>query len=57
LWANLLLLESCAELIGEQLGGTIIGTYGSDQDTLQHIVTSERSDYSRISTDQPQSLS
>ncbi|MBW7884165.1 MAG: DinB family protein [Caldilineaceae bacterium] len=50
LWANLRLLERCAELTPEQLNGTAIGTYGSIYDTLHHIVTAEQSYLSRIST-------
>ena len=53
LWANLRLLERCAELTGEQLDATITGAYGAIRDTLQHIVTSEQSYFSRISTGQP----
>ncbi len=52
LWANLRLLERCAELTSEQLDATTSGTYGSIRDTLQHIVTAERSYFSRISTGQ-----
>jgi uncharacterized damage-inducible protein DinB len=52
-WANLRMLESCAKLTDEQLDGTLIGTYGSVRDTLQHVVTSEQSYFSRISTGQP----
>ncbi|MEX2143520.1 MAG: DinB family protein [Anaerolineales bacterium] len=52
LWANLRILERCAELTGEQLDGSITGTYGSIRDTLQHIVTAEQSYFSRISTGQ-----
>jgi len=52
-WANLRLLERCAELTSEQLDATISGTFGSIRDTLQHIVTSEQSYFSRISTGQP----
>jgi len=52
-WANLLLLERCAGLSNQQLDATISGTYGSIRDTLQHIVTAERSYLSRISTGQP----
>jgi uncharacterized damage-inducible protein DinB len=52
LWANLRLLERCAELTGDQLNATISGTYGSIHDTLQHIVMSEQSYFSRISTGQ-----
>ena len=53
LWANLRLLEQCAELTSEQLDATIPGSYGSIRDTLQHIATSEKSYFSRISTGQP----
>ncbi len=53
LWANLRLLERCAELTPDQLEATIPGAYGSIHDTLQHIVTAEQSYFSRISTGQP----
>jgi uncharacterized damage-inducible protein DinB len=53
LWANLSLLERCAELTSEQLEAGIVGAYGSIRDTLEHIVTAEQSYYSRISTGQP----
>ena len=53
LWANLRLLERCAELTDEQLDAAIPGAYGSIRDTLEHIVTAERSYLSRISTGQP----
>jgi uncharacterized damage-inducible protein DinB len=53
LWANLRLLERCAELTNDQLDASIPGTYGTIRDTLQHIVTSEQSYFSRISTGQP----
>jgi len=52
LWANLRLLESCTELTEEQLARDLLGTYASVRDTLQHIVTSERSYFARISTGQ-----
>jgi uncharacterized damage-inducible protein DinB len=52
LWANLRLLEKCAELSDEQLDASIVGTYGGIRNTLQHIITSERSYFSRISTGQ-----
>jgi uncharacterized damage-inducible protein DinB len=51
-WANVRILERCAGLTDEQLAATIAGTYGSIRDTLQHIVTAERSYFSRISTGQ-----
>jgi len=53
LWANLRLLEHCAELTPEQLEATAVGGYGSIRQTLEHIVTAERSYLSRISTGQP----
>jgi uncharacterized damage-inducible protein DinB len=53
LWANLRLLERCAELTPDQLEATISGAFGSIHDTLQHIVTAEQSYFSRISTGQP----
>jgi len=53
LWANVRILERCAELTAEQLDAAIVGAYGSIRDTLQHIVTAERSYVSRISTGQP----
>ncbi len=53
LWANLRLLDQCATLSSEQLDASISGAYGSIRDTLQHIVTSEQSYFSRISTGQP----
>jgi uncharacterized damage-inducible protein DinB len=40
-------------LTAEQLDATIVGTFGAIRDTLQHIVTAERSYFSRISTGQP----
>ena len=53
LWANLCLLERCAELTSEQMDTRIPGSRGSIHGTLQHIVTAERSYFSRISTGQP----
>lgn len=52
LWANLRLLECCANLTNEQLNSTVIGTFGSLHDTFQHIVTAEQSYFSRITTGQ-----
>ncbi len=52
LWANLRLLERCAELTDEQLSATVPGAYGTIHDTLQHIVKAEQSYFSRISTGQ-----
>ena len=53
LWANLLLIERCAQLTAEQLEATTIGAYGSIGDTLRHIVRAEQSYFSRISTGRP----
>ena len=53
-WANLTLLERCAELTDDQLEATVSGTFGSIRDTLQHIVTSEQSYLYRIQTGQSQ---
>ena len=52
LWANLSLFERCASLTPEQLNATIASAYGSIIVTMQHIVTSEQSYFSRISTGQ-----
>ena len=53
LWANIRILERCAELNIEQLNASISGTYGSIHETLQHIVSAEQSYFSRISTGEP----
>jgi uncharacterized damage-inducible protein DinB len=53
LWANERLIELCAGLSDEQLDATLLGTFGSIRDTLQHIVSAERSYFSRISTGLP----
>jgi len=52
LWANLGLLERCAELTSQQLDASIVGGYGSIHDTLEHIVKAEQSYFARISTGQ-----
>jgi uncharacterized damage-inducible protein DinB len=41
LWANLLVLDKCAELSEEQLDTEVPGTYGSILSTLLHIVGAE----------------
>jgi len=41
LWANLRLLDACAELTPEQLEATIEGTYGRIQDTFVHLLAAE----------------
>jgi uncharacterized damage-inducible protein DinB len=40
-------------LTDEQLAASLVGTYGSIRDTLEHIVRAERSYFSRVSTGQP----
>ncbi|GER87827.1 hypothetical protein KDW_19890 [Dictyobacter vulcani] len=41
LWANLRLLDACAELSDAQLDATMIGTFGSIRETLMHMFASE----------------
>jgi uncharacterized damage-inducible protein DinB len=53
LWANLRILEACRDLADEQLSTSLLGTYGTIGDTLRHIVSAERSYFTRISTGQP----
>lgn len=53
LWANLRLLDRCAQLTDDQLSARIPGSYGTIRETLQHIVRAEQSYFSRISTGQP----
>ncbi len=53
LWANLRLLERCADLTSEQLAASIPGARGSIRDTLEHMTTAEQSYFSRISTGKP----
>ena len=52
LWANLRLLERCADLTPDQMEVTMVGAYGSIYETLEHIVRSEKSYFTRISTGQ-----
>jgi uncharacterized damage-inducible protein DinB len=53
LWANLSMLERCAELTSEQLDASTPGAFGTIRDTLQHFVSSEQSFLYRIRTGQP----
>jgi uncharacterized damage-inducible protein DinB len=53
LWANMVLLERCAQLTDEQLDTTVVGTYGTIRDTLQHITRAEQGYFNRVSTGQP----
>jgi uncharacterized damage-inducible protein DinB len=41
LWANLRLLDACAQLSDAQLDATTIGTYGSVRETLMHLFAAE----------------
>lgn len=41
-WANLQLLAFCAKLPAEQLAWTVPGSFGTIQQTLQHIVGAEQ---------------
>ncbi|HEY4383057.1 MAG TPA: DinB family protein [Ktedonobacteraceae bacterium] len=41
LWANLRLLDACAQLSDAQLDATMIGTFGSVRETLVHMFSSE----------------
>lgn len=41
LWANLRLLDVCAQLSDEQLDATMIGTFGSIRETLMHLLSSK----------------
>lgn len=50
LWANLRLLEACADLSEDQLAASIPGSQGSIRETLEHIVGAEMGYYTRIST-------
>lgn len=52
-WANLMLLEQCAKLSDEQLDSTIVGTFGTIRETLEHIMLSDQSYIHRISTGKP----
>lgn len=54
LWANLRLLEACADLDEQQLAATVTGTYGSIYDTLTHTLRAEQSYLRRLSGKQPE---
>lgn len=41
LWANLCLLDACAQLSDAQLDATATGTYGSVRETLIHMLVAE----------------
>src|SRR5262245_20547636 len=48
-WANLRLLDTCADLSNEQLDATLSGTFGSVRETLMHLLSSEEG-YARTLT-------
>ncbi len=50
LWANLQLLDICADLSDEQFDSTLDGIFGSIRETWQHIARAERAYFSRVST-------
>lgn len=49
-WANLRLLDACADLDGEQLEAGVPGVYGTLIDTLRHVVGGDAS-YLHLLTD------
>jgi uncharacterized damage-inducible protein DinB len=55
LWANLRLLDACAQLTDEQLGTTAPGTYGSIHDTLVHLFRAEAGYLARLQNREPES--
>ncbi len=52
LWANLRLLKICADLDQARQSASIAGAYGSIRETLEHLVLSEQSYFSRIRSGQ-----
>ena len=48
IWATSKMLERCVEMTSDQLGLTAPGTFGSILDTLDHLVSSDRSYLSRL---------
>ncbi len=55
LWANMRLLDACADLTEGQLGASVPGTYGSIRDTLTHILGAEERYIARLTGQQPPS--
>ena len=53
LWANEHLFAICSGLSEEQLNSSVLGTYGSIYDTLEHIAIAERSYWHRLMTGKP----
>jgi uncharacterized damage-inducible protein DinB len=56
LWANLGLLDTCAQLTDEQLQTSAPGTYGSIGNTLVHLFRAEDSYLARLTGRQPEDL-
>lgn len=54
LWANLRLLDACADLTDEQLAASAPGTYGSIIRTLTHLVGSEERYLATITGNSPE---
>ena len=49
LWANLRLLDACAQLSDAQLDATMKGTFGNVRETLMHLFSAEEG-YARALT-------
>lgn len=54
LWANLRLLDACAELDEQQMSAKLDGTYDGIYRTLKHILLGEQSYLRRITGHEPQ---
>lgn len=54
LWANLRLIDACAELSDEQLDAGAPGTYGRARDTLVHLVATEERYVTLLTGKQPE---
>lgn len=52
-WAMGTLLDVCNGLTDEQLQATVVGTFGTIIETLQHLVSSEASYCRRLTGDEP----
>ena len=53
-WANLKLLDACAELTDAQLDVSTAGTYGRLRDTLVHICAAEERYVTRLTAKRPE---
>jgi uncharacterized damage-inducible protein DinB len=54
LWANLRLLDACAQLSDEQLNASTPGTYGRISDILVHVLRAEDGYLARVTGRQPE---